>query len=399
MFSKTLLPLVLLALSLTTPINSAAVRRSKCKPPPPKPVKDGIYKAVDGSGKNFYPGISKLNGNVEGASVDLKGNIYAVDNLNFIALHDQKTDFVPITVPAPPKDKDGKDGAAVHHFASSRHTRTLGVLFGNAVGKEILVTKGDGKFTTFVKDDDLVQPNDFTLDASESRIFYTGQTWQPDSVVGEDGAVGCIDVASKKVTRVPTETLVKAGTFRINGIDLSPDDKYLYVTNQRNVNGTSEEQKVFRFKVPETGCDLGEPEEWADLNKLLATHGIVDDKKAMDPDGLRTDDKGRVYVALNAFGRVMKIHTPELCEIIETPNIENPSNLEFGMEKGDHIVVVGRCVGGGTTACVSYLGVDATGRAFKNLNAGGNGTEGKGGKGGKGGKDDDKKDDEKDKKD
>src|SRR5690606_26424315 len=152
MLSKTLLPVLLLALSLTTPISSAAVRRrSACKPP-----KD-IVKAVPGNTEHHYPDISFFDGSVEGTSVDADGFIYTVDQNNFRALHPKRTKIQPITHTPSEEVK--------FHLASSRFTRTLGTLFGNAADQSILVTKGDGKYETFVKDADLVQPNDFTIDA------------------------------------------------------------------------------------------------------------------------------------------------------------------------------------------------------------------------------------------
>jgi len=369
MFSKTLLPLLVLALSITEPVSGAVVRRSKCTP-----KSKFIYTdAKDGSG--IYTGIAKLNGYVEGASVDVHGNIYAVDNQTFTSLYPSTTTKLVGAITFP-----GNENTT--HIAASRHTRTLGTLIGNAAkeGKAIYTTNGDGKYEVFVQSDDFLQPNDFTLDADEKRLFFSGQNWTEVSRT-QDGEVGCIDTKTKKITKVPMDVLAKAGTYRINGIDLSPDDKYLYVTSQRNVQKVTDgpvestEQKIYRFSVPKEGCDLGKPEVWADLNKLLAQHKIVDDKKVMDPDGLRTDDKGRVYVALNAFGMVMRITDSSFSEIIMTKSVGNPSNLEFGMEKGDHIFIIGRCSGDSASplhkkACVDYLGINAVGRAFKNLNKG-----------------------------
>ncbi|RPA85290.1 NHL repeat-containing protein [Ascobolus immersus RN42] len=376
MFSKTLLPLLVLALSITEPVSGAVVRRSKCKP-----KSNIIHQAVDGSG--MYEGITKLNGWVEGASVDVHGNIYAVDNQTFTSLYPSKTTKVVTAI-----DFSGNKDT---HLAASRHTRTLGTLIGNANGKVIYTTKGDGKYENFIKSDEFLQPNDFTLDEDEKRLFFTGQKWDKVSFK-EHGEVGCIDTKTKKITKVPRAVLDKANTYRINGIDLSPDDKYLYVTSERNIanpDPTGEplctEQKIYRFNVPKEGCDLGAPTEWVDLNKALAQHGIVDTKKKMDPDGLRTDDKGRVYVALNAFGMVMRITGPEFNEIIKTKTVANPSNLEFGHPEGNHVVIIGRCSGDSTSplhskACVDYLGINGVGRAYKNLNKGnkaGNGIEGK----------------------
>jgi len=92
---------------------------------------------------------------------------------------------------------------------------------------------------------------------------------------------------------------------RPNGIALSPGGRVLYVTN-------SDEKKVYAYDLDKNGAASHERVLIAGLEGV--------------PDGIRTDEKGNLYVAAKA----VLVYTPEGRRIRQVPLSEKPSNLAFG---------------------------------------------------------------------
>lgn len=320
-------------------------------------VQAAVLEATDAG----LPNIKVLAGSVEGASVDKDGNFYAVDQQNFLCLSCPDAEPTNFTTAGVPSDK--------LFLASSRHTKYLGTLVGNANGKSLLDPKKplEPKYENEL----FMQPNDFTISRDEKCIFFSAQKYQANSTAGEDGAVGSLDTASKRMTRVPNDVLAAAGLYRTNGIDLSPDDKFLYVTSSANVDGATTKQSVFKFPIRDN-CIIGEPEPFANLNDLATAQGVTV-PAGMDPDGLRTDVDGFVYVTLNAAAMVLKINPDgSSADVIKLKTVANPSNLEIGGKDGKTLVIVGRCSGDPentmfNTACADQITVESEGRAIRNL--------------------------------
>jgi gluconolactonase len=128
-------------------------------------------------------------------------------------------------------------------------------------------------------------PNDITVD-SQGRIYFSDPRYgnrDGMEIRDKDGktieGVYRID-PDEKVTRVLGREVERA-----NGVLVSPDDRYLYVAdnNNDNVGGA---RKLFRF----------------DLNKdggvdLKSKKVIYDWGTGRGPDGVKQDEKGRLYVA------------------------------------------------------------------------------------------------------
>lgn len=127
-------------------------------------------------------------------------------------------------------------------------------------------------------------PNDLTLD-SKGRIYFSDPRYGDSTgmEIFEDTkpveGVYRVD-PDGKVTRVIGRELE-----RPNGLLVSPDDRYLYVAdNTNNVAGGA--RKLYRFELRKDGTvDLDHP-------KLLHDWG-----NGRGPDGLKQDQKGRLYVA------------------------------------------------------------------------------------------------------
>jgi gluconolactonase len=129
------------------------------------------------------------------------------------------------------------------------------------------------------------EPNDLTLD-SKGRIYFSDPRYgdtagkeQLDDKGRTIEGVYRID-PDGKVTRV-----IGREVDRANGVLVSPDDRYLYVADNDN-NHTSGARKLWRFDLGKDGS--------VDLKskKLLYDWG-----KGRGPDGVKQDQKGRLYVA------------------------------------------------------------------------------------------------------
>jgi gluconolactonase len=128
-------------------------------------------------------------------------------------------------------------------------------------------------------------PNDLTVD-SHGRIYFSDPRYGPregmeilDAAGKAVEGVYRID-APGKVTRVITHE-----ADRPNGLLVSKDDRYLYVADNNN-NTAGGARKLWRFKLGKDGS--------VDLKsrKLL-----FDWETSRGPDGLKRDEKGRLYVA------------------------------------------------------------------------------------------------------
>ncbi|KAI5842335.1 hypothetical protein BZA05DRAFT_206180 [Tricharina praecox] len=306
------------------------------------------------SAASTYPGAALLGSTIEGCSVDSRGGMYAVNQTHFVSLTDASISK-PLLVGA---------GGTESFFASSRWTCSMGALVGDAAAHK--VWKATGAATLFTEKG-MVQPNDFTVSKCEKRMYLAGMNYTANT-----GDLWYYDVAKGKAVAVPVP--VGTETFRMNGVELSPDDKTLYVTSaENNANATQVlSAKIWKFKVdPATGIPSS-PEVAIDLYKTLeAMSPPLDPKTAgMDPDGMRMDSKGTLFMTLNAFGKVLVWDTNgPTCnaKVIDLETIQNPTNLELGGADGKTLVVVGRCRADLATSCVDSYAHNTAGRAFTNL--------------------------------
>jgi gluconolactonase len=154
--------------------------------------------------------------------------------------------------------------------------------------RRVTRTEPDGKMTVLAEKFDgmrFTEPNDLTVD-SKGRIYFS------DPCYGERSKIEMKDETGRtvegvyridpdgKVTRV-----VGREVERANGVLVSGDDKYLYAADNNN-NARGGARKLWRFDLKADGS--------ADLKsrKLVYDWGA-----GRGPDGLKQDEKGRLYVA------------------------------------------------------------------------------------------------------
>ena len=173
--------------------------------------------------------------------------------------------------------------------------------------------RGEKEPRVYFRSDRFNQPNDLAI-ATDGTIYASdphwrrrdGQVWRITR--GADGQ-GQGEVISGDR---------KMGTT--NGIDLSPDEKTLYV-------GESETREIWAYRVE--GAKLGAPR-------------LVTKFKDFSLDGLRTDMDGRLYVTRILKGTVAVMSPDGKLEREIPLRAKEPTNLAFGGPDGRTVFVTQR---------------------------------------------------------
>lgn len=258
---------------------------------------------------------------IEGPCCDAKGDIYAV---NFA-----KEQTIGRVSP------DGKGEVFV-------------TLPGKSVGNGIVF---DSKGAMFVAD--YVGHNVLRIDprTKEIRVFAHAEMNQPNDVaIAPDDTLYASDPSWAngtgqvwKITTAGEISRVAKGMGTTNGIEVSPDGKWLYVNE-------SVQRNVWKFPIKEDGT-LGEKQ----LIKQFPDHGF---------DGMRCDADGNLYITRHGKGTVV-VMTPA-GEVLKEVDVlgKFPTNLCFGGPDGKTIYVTEV----ENTRLVEFR-VEGTGLAWKRANA------------------------------
>ena len=297
-----------------------------------------------------FPDVKSLGPTIEGASVDKFGNLLAINQTHFMNLSDASA--APVLL-----------GGNASFFSSSRITRTLGFLVGDAMVHT--VWKGDVQL--FPPEAKMLQPNDMAISADESRLYLSGMNYDADT-----GDLWFYDITQKSLHNIDL-----SGTypkfFRTNGIELSPDDTELFISSaQNNPDETVRAAQIFRFQINNKTGIPEQPRVAIDLYETLDAMGLDPGASpGLDPDGMRCDVDGNLFISLNAFQSVLKwnIHAdPATATVIKLETVQFPANLELAGSEGKDLFVIGQC-SGQNSACVDHYTHNITGRAFRNLQA------------------------------
>lgn len=167
------------------------------------------------------------------------------------------------------------------------------------------------------------RPNDLVVD-KKGNVYFT------DS--GANGALppGAPEPAKPAVYRISSSGEVKrlaSDVERPNGIQLSPDDKVLYVAN---TNG----EHILAYDIAADGS-VGPKRQFAKLEVIDKTPTGI----SSGADGLAVDDAGRVYVASNKGIEVFSAKGEALGSITLP---KKPQNLAFAGVDKKTLYVVGR---------------------------------------------------------
>lgn len=229
---------------------------------------------------------------VEGPATDRDGNVYAVSY--------QRTDTIGRVTP------DGKAEIFVDMPAGSlgngiRFTRSGRMFVADYKGHQILeIDPATRQISTFAKVPTPYQPNDIAL-GPDGTLWASDPDWK-----GGKGQVWRIDTDGKATRMAEADSTT-------NGIEVSPDGKYLYV----NESGS---RSVWRFRI---GKD-----------KSLRAKTLLIRFPDFGMDGMRADVKGNLYVTRHGKGKVA-IVSPKGKLLREVDVLgKNPTNITFGGPDG-----------------------------------------------------------------
>ena len=153
--------------------------------------------------------------------------------------------------------------------------------------------------SVFAHNPKLSQPNDIAIDTKD-RLFASDPNWKENT-----GRIWRIDTDGKFTL------LDSMGTT--NGIEVSPDNKYLYVNE-------SVQRKVWKYDLNEKG----------EISNKRLIHEFPD----FGMDGMRCDADGNLYITRHGKGTVAKL-SPSGKLIREISTIGKlPSNIAFGGKDG-----------------------------------------------------------------
>ncbi|KAJ3017523.1 UNVERIFIED_CONTAM: hypothetical protein HDU68_011598 [Siphonaria sp. JEL0065] len=312
------------------------------------------------SASAFLPFASSaaLGGNIEGASVMCDGSFVAVGGTSVVRL-----DTGAVVA-------NGGKG----QFASSRFTGTSTLLVGDAsthqifnmtIGSSPVMVDSSQAPALFPVNPNMIQPNDFTLDKTFTKMYISGMRYVATTTAGIDGELWYFNTVSKVLAQVAPSVLATAKIHRTNGIELSPDNQSLYVTSAQN--GPPTAAQIYKFTINSSTGVPESPVVLVDLYKALGALGV--NYNGMDPDGMKCDQNGVIHVTMNGGAMVFRWNpATQAGQVIRLPNVTSPSNLQFGGVDGKRLVVVGHgCGGQWGNSCADFIDLDSPGREITDL--------------------------------
>ncbi len=272
-----------------------------------------VYETRDLTAENMF------SVNIEGPNFDKAGNFYVV---NFkqdgtVGKINTKTGAGEVFVTLP--DSSIANGV---HF-NSKGTMFLPDFIRHNVLSVDMKTR---KVSVYVHSDQFNQPNDLCIN-SKDQIFVSDPKWAANT-----GQIWRIDPDNH------TPVLLEGNMGTTNGIELSPDEKTLYVNE-------SVQRNIWKYKVDKAGN--------ISRKTLFATF------PDFGFDGMKCDKVGNLYVARWGKG-VIAVLSPEGKLIREIPlRGKQCSNLVFGDKDGRTVYVTLQ-----DRKCVETFRVTIAGKRF-----------------------------------
>lgn len=218
-----------------------------------------------------------------------------------------------------------------------------------------LTLKGEDTVVTgsrvFCASQQMLQPNDLTLALKTGTVITSGMQWLADTNDTHGDIWACLPNGQVKKLEVMGRT---------NGIDLSPDETILYVSESYNRAGVPNVQKIWKYNV-------NTAEGTISGKALFVNFAEIDGSVAVDIDGMKTDIQGNLYVTRHGGSQVVIFNPAGKVIGNITLNFPNPTNLEFGGPKGTTLFIVGKCRDNGDKGCVDKIEVTNPGRTWNLL--------------------------------
>ncbi len=247
---------------------------------------EAVYKSSD------FTTPEEFTSGIEGPATDLEGNIYVVNfqkqgTIGIVSREGKSSLFVELP--------EGSIGNGIR--LDNKGNMFVADYTGHNVLKIDVLSKS---IDVYVHGDSMNQPNDLAI-SSNGTLYASDPNWKE---------------ATGNLWRVDNDrslTLLEADMGTTNGLELSPDEKTLYVNE-------SVQRNVWAYDLSPSGEISGK--------RLLIRF------EDFGMDGMRCDVKGNIYITRHGKGTVAVV-SPEgkLLEEIQLTG-KKPSNITFGGDDG-----------------------------------------------------------------
>ncbi|HZW66592.1 MAG TPA: SMP-30/gluconolactonase/LRE family protein [Hanamia sp.] len=248
-----------------------------------------LYNARDFTAPNTF-----TNG-VEGPAADKSGNVYAVNfdhqgTIGKVTLSGEASIFIELP--------EGSIGNGIR-FDSKGNMLIADYKMHNLL-KVDMATKN---ISVYAHEARMTQPNDLAID-SKDRVYASDPNFKENT-----GRIWRVDKSK-------TAVLLDSIDGTANGIEVSPDEKILYVGAGR---------KIFRYSLSKKG--------------QVKNRKLLIEFPDFSTDGMRCDAEGNLYVARIGKGVIAKISpSGKLLREIQLIG-KKPTNVAFGGEGGRTVYV------------------------------------------------------------
>ena len=265
-----------------------------------------------------YTEINSFTAGAEGPAVDVDGNLYAVNYAKEGTVGKiTKTGAGSVFVELPNKSV----GNGIRF--NSKGEMLIADYTNHNILKVDMATK---QISTYANEPSMSQPNDIAIN-SKDRLFASDPNWAAGT-----GRIWTISTDGKV-------SLLEKDMGTTNGIEVSPDDKTLYVNE-------SFQRKVWAYDLADDGT--------------LSNKRLLIEFPDFGMDGMRCDVSGNLYIARWGKGTVAKVSPRgELLKEIVLSG-KKPSNIAFGGEDGRTVFVTLQDSGN-----IESFQVDKPGREWK----------------------------------
>lgn len=227
----------------------------------------------------------------EGPAVDQFGNLYAVsfeykETIGKVSPKGKGEIFIKM-----PK------GSTANGIRFSKKEE---MYIADYTGHNVLKSDAEGKVTVFAHNSKMNQPNDLAI-KSDGTLFASDPNWKEGT-----GQLW-------RINRDGSTTLLEKNMGTTNGIEVSPNEKRLYVNESKQLN-------LWVYDL--------------DAKNNVSNKRLLYKFKDGGLDGMRCDNQGNIYVTRYSKGQVEVISPQgELMKTIKLKG-QKPSNIAFGGKDG-----------------------------------------------------------------
>ena len=257
-----------------------------CNTPKQKKSSEELYKS------SYLTPLNSFTSGAEGPAVDNDGNLYAVNyskegTIGKITPAGEKSIFIELP--------NGSVGNGIRF--NSKGEMFIADYTNHNILKVAMATK---QLNVYAHDSTMNQPNDIAID-SKDRLYASDPNWKAGT-----GRIWRIDTDGKI-------SLLEDHMGTTNGIEVSPDEKTLYVNE-------SVQRKVWAYNLSDNGA--------------ISNKRLLIEFPDFGMDGMRCDADGNLYITRHGKGSVAKV-SPEgkLLQEIKLKGTK-PSNIAFGGTDG-----------------------------------------------------------------